>query len=91
MLRKRGRSTSLEECTRTDDYGLTDEELALHDAVESLPLAQRTAIHLFYFEGYRTDEIASITGESPSTVRSHLHRARKALRIHFEDGGIDER
>ncbi|MFR1638916.1 MAG: sigma factor-like helix-turn-helix DNA-binding protein [Eggerthellaceae bacterium] len=41
---------------------------------------QRTAVHLFYFEGYATDEIAQITGERSGTVRSHLHRARKAPR-----------
>lgn len=50
-------------------------------AVERLPVKQRTAVHLFYGEGYSTDEIAHITGERPSTVRSHLHRARKALKI----------
>ena len=42
---------------------------------------QRTAVHLHYYEGYATDEIARITGERPATVRSHLHRARKALKI----------
>ena len=42
---------------------------------------QRTAVHLHYYEGYATEEIARITGERPATVRSHLHRARKALKI----------
>ena len=41
------------------------------------------AVHLFYFEGYATDEIAQITGERSGTVRSHLHRARKALKINL--------
>lgn len=50
-------------------------------AVAQLPVKQRTAVHLFYGEGYSTDEIAHITGERPATVRSHLHRARKTLRI----------
>ena len=40
-------------------------------------------MHLFYFEGYATDEIAQITGERSGTVRSHLHRARKALKINL--------
>ena len=50
----------------------------------TLSEAQRTAVHLFYFEGYSTDEIARITGERPATVRSHLHRARQALRLELE-------
>ncbi len=56
----------------------TDEELT--SALKQLSEKQRTTVHLFYFEGYATDEIARITGESPATVRSHLHRARKVLR-----------
>ena len=46
---------------------------------------QRAAVHLFYYEGYSTAEIAEITGDAPATVRSHLHRARKALHIELED------
>ena len=42
-------------------------------------------MHLFYYEGYSTTEIAEIIGDAPTTVRSHLHRARKALRIELED------
>ena len=40
----------------------------------------RAAIHLFYYEGYSTDEIARITGQRPGTVRSRLSRARGRLR-----------
>lgn len=63
-----------------DDDGdnADDEELAV--ALSKLTDAQRAAVHLFYFEGYSTDEIAHLTGERPATVRSHLHRARKTLR-----------
>ncbi len=55
-----------------------DEELSR--ALAHLSEKQRTTIHLFYFEGYSTDEIAQITGELSATVRSHLHRARKTLK-----------
>lgn len=53
----------------------------LEAALARLTGRQRAAVHLHYYEGYSTDEIALITGERPATVRSHLHRARKALRI----------
>ncbi|MFR0927777.1 MAG: RNA polymerase sigma factor [Monoglobus pectinilyticus] len=37
-------------------------------------------IHLFYYEGYKTTQIAEITGQKESTVRSLLHRAREKLK-----------
>ena len=50
------------------------------EAVFALPANQRAAIHLFYYEGYSTQEIARILGQRPGTVRSHLSRARESLR-----------
>lgn len=63
--------------------------LELEEMLGCLTDAQRTAVHLFYFEGYRTGEIAAITGERSSTVRSHLRRARQALRLELaeQNGG----
>ncbi len=53
--------------------------------VAKLPERQRVAIHLHYFEGYSTNEISHITNENPSTVRSHLHRARVSLKLKMEE------
>ena len=50
------------------------------EAVFALPANQRAAVHLFYYEGYSTQEIAKILGQRPGTVRSHLSRARETLR-----------
>ena len=50
------------------------------EAVLALPANQRSAVHLFYYEGYSTEEIARILGQRPGTVRSHLSRARETLR-----------
>ena len=52
----------------------------LVEAVLDLPANQRAAVHLYYYEGYSTEEIAGILGQRPGTVRSHLSRAREALR-----------
>ncbi len=49
-------------------------------ALEALPDQDRAAIHLHYYEGYTTAEIAAMTGEAEGTVRSRLHRARQKLR-----------
>ena len=61
--------------------GAADRDDELEAALARLTDRQRTAVHLHYYEGYATEEIARITGERPATVRSHLHRARKALKI----------
>lgn len=51
----------------------------------SLPPEERAAIHLFYYEGYSTQEIAQMTDVAPGTVRSRLSRARERLRKLLSD------
>ena len=46
----------------------------------SLPPEDRAVIHLHYYEGYSTNEIAQLLGCHPGTVRSRLSRARERLR-----------
>ena len=46
----------------------------------SLPPEDRAVIHLHYYEGWSTDEIARMLGQRPGTVRSRLSRARERLR-----------
>lgn len=50
------------------------------EEIFALPPEERAVIHLFYYEGYSTDEIARIIGRRPGTVRSRLSRAREKLR-----------
>ena len=56
------------------------EERALDDALRRLAPKYRAAVHLFYYEGYSAEEIARMTGEKPSTIRTRLTRARAQLR-----------
>ncbi|ACJ32679.1 sigma-70 family RNA polymerase sigma factor [Anoxybacillus flavithermus] len=49
-------------------------------AVASLPTKYREVVHLFYYEGYQTKEIAELLGKRESTVRSLLSRAREMLK-----------
>ena len=42
------------------------------DAVKDLPVQFREVIHLHYYEGYSTEEIARLLDRNPSTVRSDL-------------------
>ena len=78
VLRQRKRHPAVE---LLDVYPAPDNDTReLMEAVLALPANQRAAIHLFYYEGYSTDEIAAILGQRPGTVRSHLSRGREALR-----------
>ena len=49
------------------------------DVVRSLPQKYRVVIHLFYYEQLSVEEIAGILEMKPSTVRTHLTRARQRL------------
>jgi len=66
------------------------------EAVKRLPAAYREALHLFYYEGYSTKEIAGILQCKEATVRSHLQRGRDRLKkvlreeYDFEVSGTDE-
>ena len=50
------------------------------EVIQSLPPKDRAALHLYYYEGYQTAEIAAMTGWREGTVRSRLARARDKLR-----------
>ena len=56
------------------------EEREVLEELFALPPADRAVLHLYYYEGYTTDEIARITGQRPGTVRTRLSRAREKLR-----------
>lgn len=61
------------------------QEHAALDAVLALPPKERATVHLFYYEGYQTAEIAAILGEREGTIRSRLSRCRKKLRNLLDD------
>ena len=49
-------------------------------AVLELPDKYKTVIYLYYYEGYNSAEIAKMLRKPKSTVRNHLHEARKLLK-----------
>lgn len=55
------------------------------DAVKSLPENYREAIHLFYYEGYSTKQIAKLLQKKEATVRSDLRRGREKLKTVFKE------
>ena len=87
-LRARKRHPAVE---LLDIYPAPDMECReLMEAVLALPANQRAAVHLHYYEGYTTDEIAVILGQRPGTVRSSLSRARDSLRRLLKEENFDE-
>lgn len=68
----------------------TPQEEALDEAMQRLSPEQRTVAHLHYFEGFSTGETAQMLGMRSATVRSHLHRARIAMRNALEDAGFPQ-
>jgi RNA polymerase sigma-70 factor, ECF subfamily len=65
---------------------------ALHDAIDALPDAFRTAVVLVDVEGYAYEDAAAILDVPIGTVRSRLFRARRllqeALVEHARDAGV---
>lgn len=57
------------------------------DAVKALPVPYREAIHLYYYEGYSTAQIAQVLGQKEATVRSRLKRGREKLKPLLEEVG----
>jgi RNA polymerase sigma-70 factor (ECF subfamily) len=48
--------------------------------MDRLPMDQRIALELAYWEGLSGPEVATVLGVNANTVRSRLARARDALR-----------
>ena len=56
---------------------VTTDEVA--QAILDLPEKLKLLIHLTYYEGKTSEEVARIVGTSASTVRSHLSEARSLI------------
>ena len=77
------------------DVAATSEEDETGDilqAVMRLPDKYRSVIHLYYYEEYKTSEIAAILQKKEATVRSLLKRGREKLEKMMKgDDGYAER
>lgn len=60
-------------------------QLSLLEQASNLPEDQRTALHLYYYEGYQVEEIARLLNISVSSVKMRLKRGRDALREEWRD------
>ena len=86
--------------TASDDNGETLERFAerrddgapefgaLERALAELKPEAREIVHLYYYEGYRTAEIASVVGIGEGSVRSSLARSRRRIKKILEKNCI---
>ena len=52
----------------------------LEDAIYRLPEKYKTCVYLYYYEGYRSNEISRMLGVPDLTVRNYLSEARQLLK-----------
>lgn len=64
---------------------LTEDSNDLLEAVLKLPVKYREVIHLYYYEGYSTKEIALLLNRKETTIRTQLQRGRDILRLHLKE------
>lgn len=86
----RKRELSLEEVP-VEPGALQEHQIEIFDAIGKLPVKYREVIYLYYYEGYRTNEIAEILKKTDSAVRSRLKRARDLLKKELGVETIEKR
>jgi RNA polymerase sigma-70 factor (ECF subfamily) len=74
--------------TEDADYGHTDGEQAVLDAVLRLKPAYREVIHLYFYCDYNTTDISKILGIPQATVRTRLARAKAVLEKDLKGGKL---
>lgn len=57
-----------------------EDQSEVYNAVLKLPEKYRVVVHLYYFEGYSVEEIATMLSAKESTVKSWMRRARMKLK-----------
>ena len=68
---------------------LKDDELST--ALLKLPLKYRNVIYLYYYDGYKIDEIAEILKLSTSNVKLILSRGREKIKNILEDDNNEKK
>lgn len=56
------------------------ESMEVVSIVLTLPRKYRMVIHLYYYEGYKTAEIAELLNRNEGTIRTQLKRAKELLK-----------
>jgi RNA polymerase sigma-70 factor (ECF subfamily) len=65
------------------------EQMDIYQALAQLKDDERTCITLQLIDGYPIDQIATMTGIQPNTVKSHLKRGKEKLANYLRENGYD--
>lgn len=63
-----------------------EDAAAIHAGLDKLSPPHREALTLFFLQDLSIEEIASVLGIPPGTVKSRLHHAKKALGAVLREG-----
>jgi RNA polymerase sigma-70 factor (ECF subfamily) len=73
------RTTPLDDVTEPGAASMTPLKVSVDQCLGRLPEIQRQVITLFYLQDRNVSEVAAMLDLPEGTVKSHLHRARRAL------------
>ncbi|MCD8341339.1 MAG: RNA polymerase sigma factor [Clostridiales bacterium] len=80
--------SSLEELSLEPAAPENQKPILLEDVL-ALPVEYRTVLHLYYYEGYSTREIARLLHLTEANVRTRLKRGRDRLRQQLKKGDLE--
>ena len=82
LLRSAGRRLRADSDTNTgSEFSAPDAKIDVQNAINRLDKKYRIVLYLYYYQGYKTEEIAEILGTGKGTVTSRLKRARDKLKL----------
>lgn len=67
------------------DIAYDERAIQVREAIAALDEREREILSLSVWDGLRPAEIATVTGDTPASVRLRLHRARRRLRALLSD------
>lgn len=83
-------NVDIADCSDTLKADNSFETDSLLEAVCALPDKYKAVIHLYYYEGYTSVQIADALRKPQSTIRNYLHEARKILRERLGEDFYEE-
>ena len=95
LKRRRGREVEIEvaetQVAATGGSEPDPRSRIMERLIAALPAAQRAAVTLFYYEDRSVEQAAAVLGMPVNTVKTHLSRARAALRDGWLRAAAEER
>ena len=83
------RNIELDENIKYEEEKIENMDNVLEE-VKRLPEDYQTVIYLYYYEGYKVNEIAKMISKKEGTVKTWLYRAREILKEKLKGGFEDE-